>query len=248
MNVTGIEGIKQEDKQKIFECLSQAIGEDRYEADNVLGLKTHVSAPFLNWDLIYRNLINAFSDDGILYSTCKRGMWEVLLLYDANSGLILSFMRDTRFQEIKRRKVENQPQYVRALITLNSELQAEEKQQLLYESEVSEDRERLVCILNDLCAGFEAPVNTGTSHHALIVFSNQYGRLNSLKAYILDRDLDIVCEQDWLDESKPIMSNVIETISSEKSQSAPSLKAKALERLHKKELVALKEKESEQQA
>ena len=63
MQKTLLDGIQQETKQKIYECLSQAIGEDRQEADAVLELKTHVSGPFLNWDLIYRNLINAFSSN-----------------------------------------------------------------------------------------------------------------------------------------------------------------------------------------
>ena len=52
-----LNSISQDVKQKIFECISQAIGEDRQEADAHLGLRTHVSGPFLNWDLIYRNLI-----------------------------------------------------------------------------------------------------------------------------------------------------------------------------------------------
>lgn len=49
-----LDSISQDVKQKIFECISQAIGEDRQEADAHLGLRTHVSGPFLNWDLIYR--------------------------------------------------------------------------------------------------------------------------------------------------------------------------------------------------
>ena len=48
-----LDGISLDVKQKIFECISQAVGEDRQEADAHLGLRTHVSGPFLNWDLIY---------------------------------------------------------------------------------------------------------------------------------------------------------------------------------------------------
>lgn len=43
-----LDSISQDVKQKIFECISQAIGEDRQEADAHLGLRTHVSGPFLN--------------------------------------------------------------------------------------------------------------------------------------------------------------------------------------------------------
>lgn len=41
-----LKSIRQEDIQNIFECLSQAVGEDRQEASEHLGLKTHVSDPF----------------------------------------------------------------------------------------------------------------------------------------------------------------------------------------------------------
>lgn len=96
-------------KQKIYECIFQALCEDRQEADAYMGLKTHVSGPFLNWDLIYRNLINAFGDDNVSvkWSTTVRGMWTVLLLYDVESGLLISFMRDTRLEAIKHLKAEN---------------------------------------------------------------------------------------------------------------------------------------------
>lgn len=248
MSNTLLDGIRQEDKQKIFECLSQAIGEDRQEADAVLDLKTHVSDAFLNWDLIYRNLINAFTKGNLLLSTSKRGMWEVLLLLDEQSGLLLSFMRDTRFKTIKKSKHKNQPQYIRSLVSLNAELQAANKQQSLFDADEPEDETQLSHILNELCAGFEQKIDSTVANHTLVVFSNHYGRIDSLKAYILDRDLDVVYEQDWLDSVKPIMSNAIETVDHKDNHHAPVLKQKALERLHEKELVALKEQELEKQA
>ena len=72
--------------------------------------------------------------------------------------------------------------------------------------------------------------------------------LSSLKAYILDKDLDVVCEQDWLNTVKPVMSNTIETAEQSHDGLALSLKPKATKRLKEKELVALKEQESEKQA
>ena len=72
--------------------------------------------------------------------------------------------------------------------------------------------------------------------------------LSSLKAYILDKDLDVVCEQDWLNTVKPVMSNTIETAEQSHDGPALSLKSKATKRLKEKELVALKEQESEKQA
>lgn len=245
-----LDSISQDVKQKIFECISQAIGEDRQEADAHLGLRTHVSGPFLNWDLIYRNLMNSFGNENVKYSATVRGMWTVLLLYDVKSGLLISFMRDTRLDDIKRSKVENQPQYVRSLIALNEELQAPYKQQTLLgmETESSQEESELANILDDLCANFDCHVNHKEVHHALVCFSGKFGVLSSLKAYILDKDLDVVCEQDWLNTVKPVMSNTIETAEQCHDGPALSLKPKATKRLKEKELVALKEQESEKQA
>lgn len=57
----------------------------------------------------------------------------------------------------------------------------------------------------------------------------------------MDKDLDVVCEQDWLNTVKPVMSNTIETAEQSHDGLALSLKPKATKRLKEKELVALKE-------
>ncbi len=246
-----LNSISQDEKQKIFECISQAIGEDKQEADAHLELRTHVSSPFLTWDLIYRNLMNSFGDEYVKYSATKRGMWTVLLLYDVKSGLLISFMRDTRLDDIRRSKVGNQPQYISCLISLNEEFHTPYKQQTLpgMETGAPQSESELLKTLDELCANFDCQVNYKEVHHALVCFSGMFGELTSLKAYVLDKDLDVVCEQDWLNMVKPIMSNKVET--AEQSFDAPNtitLTPKAKKRLKEKELVALKEKETEEQA
>jgi hypothetical protein len=250
---TLLDKISKSVKQKIFVCISQALCEDRQEADAHLELKTHVSGPFLNWDLIYRNLINAFGDNNVnvKWSTTVRGMWTVLLIYDVESGLLISFMRDTRLDAIKHLKIEKQPQYVRSLIALNDELQAPIKQQTLFDDSTNHNAENeteLMKILNELCTGFDCLIEHKMLHHALVCFSSKYGALSSLQAYVLDNDLDIVCQQNWLDIVKPVMSNEIETVEEGHNKSTITLKSKATDRLKEKGLVALKEKENEKQA
>lgn len=230
--------------QNIYQCLFQAVGEDCQEAESYLGLKTHISKPFMKWDLIYRNLIRIFSDSNVLYSTKKRGMWEVMLLYDKNSKMLLSFMRDTRFKNIQKAKRDHQPQYMRALLTLNSDLQSEVKQQRLFVDENTStdgDTQQLKELLNALCMGFMEPVIGEIKHHALVVFASNYGQITSLRACILDSDLDVVSEQNWLNVSKPIMSNEVEKVSKDDTKHKhPELTERAKQRIKQKELVALK--------
>lgn len=239
--------ISQEVKQKIFESISQALGEDQQEATSYLNLKTHVSAPFLKWDLIYRNLMSSFGSENVECSATKRGMWTVLLLYDLESSLIISFMRDKRLEDIKHNKVNNQPKYVRALISLNDELQAPIKQQRLFDvdepHEVNVSELRLV--LDRLCTGFNYDIDYNYTRHVLVCFSEQNGILVSLNAYVLDRDLEVVNMQDWLGGVKPVLSNTIESTGSNNIRPLTSLNSKAMSRIKEKELVALREHDAE---
>lgn len=228
--------------QNIYQCLFQAIGEDYQEAESHLELETHISKPFMIWDLINRNLIRSFSESNILYSTKKRGMWEILLLYDKDSKMLLSFMKDARFKDIRKAKQECQPQYIRALLLLNQNLQAKDKQLKLFDiPELDCNNEELKTLLDSLCANFMEPIVGKVKHHALIVFSSNYGQLTSLKAYVLDSNLDVVCEKDLLDVSKPIMSNEINKVSKDDAKyMQPKLTEKANRRLKQKEIIALK--------
>lgn len=228
--------------QKIYQCLFQAVGEDYQEAESYLELETRISKPFMIWDLINRNLIRNFSESNVLYSTKKRGMWEVLLLYDKDSKMLLSFMKDTRFKDIRKAKQGNQPQYIRALLLLNQNLQAKIKQLALFDiPEFDCDNTQLKILLDSLCANFMEPVISKVKHHALIVFSSSYGQLTSLKAYVLDSDLDVVSEKDLLDVSKPIMSNEIDKVSKyDMKHNQHKLTEKANRRLKQKGLIALK--------
>ena len=240
--------IREEDIQNIFECLSQAVGEDSQEASDYLDLRTHISEPFMKWDLIYRNLMNKFDTGNLKYSASKRGMWTVLLLYDENSKLLFSFMRDSRFKSIQNQKNSTRPQYVQALVNLNAELQAPSTQVKMFPDESKFTPSELERTLDELCSNFDGVIDTKHSHHVMVVFSSKFGNIDSLKAYLLDRDLGIVSECDWLDIAKPVISTVPETIMPEDKELVPTLKTKALERIREKELVSIKEKKGQNQA
>lgn len=228
--------------QKVYQCLFQAIGEDYQEAESHLELETHISRPFMIWDLINRNLIKSFSQTNVLYSTKKRGMWEVLLLYDKESKMLLSFMKDSRFKDIKKAKRGRQPQYIRALLLLNKSLRAKVKQQeLFFITKPEDDNDQLKALLESLCSNFMEPIVGEIKHHALIVFSSSDDQLTSLNAYMLDSDLDIVSKRDMLNMAKPIMSNEVDKVSKDDAKhKQPKLTEKANRRLKQKELVALK--------
>jgi hypothetical protein len=240
---TSINKISNETKQKISECISEAVGEDYQEAEGYLELKTHISKPFLIWDIIHRNLINKFSrTENILYSTRKRGMWEILVLYDAENECVLSFMSDSRFKEIKKSRYRKTPQYLSALLQLNHEFKVVSKQQtLLLEVGCQEKSDKLVGLLNELCLAFTCDTKSVIKQHVLVAFSAAYGRLASLNAYVLDSDLEIYCKNDWMNEIKPVMTNIMEQADKSHEQKVMiKIKPKAEMRIKKEEIIALK--------
>lgn len=245
--LNNLDNISPEVIQKIYQCLFQALGEDYQEAESHLNLETHVSKPFLIWDLIYRNLIQVFSESNVLYSTTKRGMWQVMLLYDKSSNMLLSFMKNMRFKTIRQGKLDEQPQYIRALLTLNADLQAKNIQPKLfeYESNIDDcDDSELNELLNELCLNFSEPIKSEIKHHALVVFSADFGAINELKAYVLDKNLDVVAGQDWLSRVKPILSNEVERATTEEVSRKPlELTDKSMQRIKQKELVGLRDNE-----
>lgn len=77
-------------------------------------------------------------------------------------------------------------------------------------------------------------------HHGLVCFSGKFGGASTFKAYIWDKDLDVVCKQDWFNTIKLVMSIIIETAEQSHGDLALSLKSK--------ETKPLKEQEIENQA
>ena len=247
-NETILSRIKNETKQIITECISEAVGEDYQEAESHLELKTHVSKPFLMWDLIYRNLMNKFyKTEDILYSSQKRGMWEVLVLYDNVNSCVLSFMRDTRYKAIKRDGKGKTPKYISALLQLNAGLQAEEKQQRFFNTVKNQEKSNnLIDLLNNLCMEFTSNAKQVIKNHILIVFSSNYGRVTSLNAYVLDNDLDIVYADDWFNNIKPAMSNSIEkAVCDVEQESLIKIKPETEKRKSRNNLVTIKDDTNE---
>jgi hypothetical protein len=200
----GLENISTSTKQTIYQALSQAM-EDYHETEASLGLITHNSKHPLIWDFFNRNLSKSFSQDDILYTAKKCGMWEISLLYDRESKLILSFMKDKRFKSLQEADQDDVPQYIQALLLLNNELEASVKQQALFSFESDENPNHLQMILNSICKQFKEPIKDVVKYHALVVFSEEFGMITLLKAYILDKDLGIVDSDNWLDQIRPIM-------------------------------------------
>jgi len=129
--------------------------------------------------------------------TSKRGPWEMILVYEKQSGFLYTFMREKRFTEIrakvgKRRRMH----YVDMLVRhLNPDLRAPVGQMSMFpvhfddETQLAESvRTLLANLLED---------GAVVRRHVLVLFESARFILTSVRAVMVDTNLDIVIEQDW---------------------------------------------------
>ncbi len=226
--------------QDVYQCMDQGFFEDYSEAEGKLGFVTHNSRAFLRWDLFNRNISLRIPSTKRICKFPKRGTWELNLLFELEQKIVISFMSQQRYSQILKARHTKWPQYLQALLMLNVELHAPIKQTRMYDED---EPNTLYCmqILDNLCSGIDNKNNQSSWRHILVVFDAKYGRIASLVAYLLDRDMDIVEQQDWLNVVKPIISNTIDTVEPD-VLSIPKtiLKPKALKRIQHERLVSLR--------
>ena len=233
-----LDGIPAKNRQEIYECISQAIGCDLQETTAKMEARTQTAVPFIKWDLVYRNLMNYFDSENLLYSSVKRGCWVVLLLYYPELDLLLSFMKKKRFSSLRASNSKKRPAYLKALVSLNSKIQADYQQESFFEGTSCAVNPEAVKILGELCQGFNSPVNKENLKHAVVVFDENGHRITELNAYILNGSFEILCHLDFLEKVHPVMDNSIESYHSESlHETNVSLTAKALQRKAKRDFL-----------
>lgn len=184
-------------KAIITQCISDAVGDKIREDVRLHGLRTQNSIPTRIWDLLNTDLCHHFNSPDCMAYTSKRGPWEMILVYEKQSGFLYTFMREKRFTEIrakvgKRRRMH----YVDMLVRhLNPDLRAPVGQMSMFpvhfddETQLAESvRTLLANLLED---------GAVVRRHVLVLFESARFILTSVRAVMVDTNLDIVIEQDW---------------------------------------------------
>ena len=184
-------------KAIITQCISDAVGDKIKEDIRLHGLKTQNSTPTRIWDLLNTDLCRHFNGPDCMAYTSKRGPWEMILVYEKQSGFLYTFMREKRFSEIrakvgKRRRMH----YVDMLVRhLNPDLKAPIGQTSMFpihfddEAQLAESVQALlVNLLED---------GAVVRRHVLVLFESSRFILTSVRAVMVYTNLDIVAEKNW---------------------------------------------------
>ncbi len=235
----------------INKCISEAIGDDvkgclrREQIDE----KRSNGKKLLKWDLVNRNFIMNFSAGNLTAEYAKRGAWNMVPLYDKETGTIYTVMREERFREIQRKQSKRKKaHYVDALVqSFNFDLSTEHQLSLLEEE--SFDEEEVKSIIEDIIKDFDIE-KTVIKRYKTILFEEYNSELIDVRCCVLDSSLQVVEEEDWSAYITHSESVVVDTVVVSNEPHTPNikLKDKARKKAEQRELVALKENTQGQKA
>ncbi|WP_018703818.1 DUF5986 family protein [Anaeromusa acidaminophila] len=201
MNPSGYK-IKATDKfiSVITKCVSDAVGDDIKGDIKSHGLVTQNSTPTRIWDLLNTNICKNFNQIDIIANPTKRGPWEMVPIFERNTGIVYSLMREQRFELLKKEFPKRRnAHYIDAFArSLNADLCAAKNQLLLFPlcEKKFNNEEFIQEIIEKIFRDLGVP-NELVRHHALILFSSFNNELASLRCCVVDSNLGIVDEVDW---------------------------------------------------
>jgi len=234
---------------KVVSCVQDAVEDDIKE--DLRGLVTKNSAPTRIWDFLNTNLYNRMPGVSCVANVTKRGSWEMVPVYEEKTGILFTCMRESRYEELHKNVHKRaNPNYVDCLIdVLNPDLVAPIGQLSLFPFQFP-DKESMRKVVQKILIDLQIEESV-VKRHALILFKSKGFELSSIRAVMIDKNMDIVCEEGW---DTYISTNVSIVMDSSDEFSAPSnnpgrglkLSAKANER--KKRNFEVKKPEIEKQS
>ena len=217
--------------------LESGVGDSIKEDVRVNRLVQPNSTPSRIWDYINRDVAEQAETHGCLCNLTKRGPWTMSILYDSLSGHVITLMRENRFEELRRqKKTRENMHYLDAFSQcLNRELCAPAKQQSLFEVETEDSRtfDEATKVVEKMTACFRE--EGLIEHHVLVLFNAEGYQLTSVRAVMIDSDLDIVCSENWskfISASESIVTEVVteEDVAYANPRRGLKLNAKATQR------------------
>lgn len=231
--------------ETVYRGIEQAHAKDYPEYEQSANLVTHNAKSFQQWDYLNRNLKQALDDDNVVFFSQKQGMWEFILIYEKESNMLISLMRETRFKTLQKSWKRQKVQYIETLLQLNYDFQAPNKPLDLFPCDKNPIlNEKAAVLLDSICATLKKANIEQIHNHVLVVFDTAFGQLGTLNAYILDSDFEAVERFNWLNFCKPSLDLPEQVSEEEHNQIKPKLTEKAQKRIKEKSLVALRSLEN----
>ena len=241
---------------KIVRCVEEATGDDIRIDIQKNNLQTRNSVPARVWDLLNTNLINELDIDDCTIAKTKRGPWEMLVIFEKTTQCIFTFMREKRFEELKKQQAKRKNMHYVDMLSkqFNSDLLSEGRQMSWFDEKSFSDEDRLTELVQNLLSELHGEADI-VKNHVLVLFETVGFQLTHIRAVMVTPSLDIAkdCNENWSQYISGNESAVVEKIETPESPSNQpsrglSLKPKALNRQKSSSRIKESDKENIEKA
>ncbi len=241
---------------KIVRCVEEATGDDIRIDIQKNNLQTRNSVPSRVWDLLNTNLINELDIDECTIAKTKRGPWEMLVIFEKTTQCIFTFMREKRFEELKKQQAKRKNMHYVDMLSkqFNSDLLSEGRQMSWFDEKSFSDEDRLTELVQNLLSELHGEADI-VKNHVLVLFETVGFQLTHIRAVMVTPSLDIAkdCNENWSQYISGNESAVVEKIETPESPSNQpsrglSLKPKALNRQKSSSRIKESDKENIEKA
>ena len=236
-------------REIVMRSISEAVGDLIKEDVKRNRLRTHNGNGGRIWDFLNTELCEDFNSPDCMAYVAQRGPWEMVLVYERESKRLFTFMREARFATIRKDTCKRRRMHYLDMLTrhLNSDLLAPVGQTSMFENKFV-DQDDLHELVERLLRELKRD-GVVIERHVLVLFESQNYQLTSIRAVMLDSNLDIVAEENWSDKIAANDSIIVDSVDSPNTQANDPnhglrLTSKAAAR--KKGKVQIKKKGSEQ--
>jgi hypothetical protein len=199
-------------KSIISSAISSSLKYRIIELKNISGFKhSFMSKYVVKWDLIYNSIIDLLQEykDKYEYHLSMRGIWRILLIADKETGLMCSVIKLERFSQLKNSK-RSKFHYLDILASINKDLHSTNEQIKIDGVNITESINNFDnAILKDNLDKLVKDFNSYINKYFLVAFVENENELLKLKAFMPDKNLNIVESEDWSDLIEPSYDLVI---------------------------------------
>lgn len=244
----------------IVRCIQDSVGDDIKGDIRRNQLATTNSIPTRIWDLINTKISENASIYNCTTGKTQRGPWQMILVFDPATGLLLSIMREERYKQLCKMSPRKRKYHYATCLAkrLNPNLQTKEKQTSLHdeigfgEDEIENENGIVEKIVETIFS--DIGISAGTiRHHALVLFKSKGYEMHSARCIMVDGNFDVVDVSSWNKYITVKDSDITEQVDSlESADNNPSqglrFTRKARERAGMRDSISLKKDEEEKKS
>jgi Family of unknown function (DUF5986) len=193
--------IQQDDIRFIIQSFEDGYYE-YFEKEKEYPTVTHNGQGAAIWNHIFTQLEKHFKRDGYQVNTIKRGLWEVLYVYDESSRYLYTFMRYNNFVTVQNKNPKDKLFYYgNVLSRLNGKLmgtyEPEYEQLYFFGSDNfiidEEDDKELQELLNEMIS----KINGEIELYAIVLVQQEKGKVKEIECKIPIENLNSVYTEAW---------------------------------------------------